>query len=75
MKKPITLYLLQRADFLYRLPPEKQLSPLFAHAEDRRDGEIATFDAIVSGIEHSLGMIISSAKLVDCEIIIVTKVA
>ena len=54
-KKPLTLYLLQRADSLYRLPPEKQLSPLFADAEDKHEETIETFDAIVPRIEHSLG--------------------
>ncbi|KAH8120206.1 ER-golgi trafficking TRAPP I complex 85 kDa subunit-domain-containing protein [Phellopilus nigrolimitatus] len=53
--KPLTLYFLRRAHRYFSLPPEKNMSPLFADAEDRPSGQVGSFDAIVPSIEHSLG--------------------
>ncbi|KAI0051657.1 hypothetical protein FA95DRAFT_1484733 [Auriscalpium vulgare] len=53
--KPLTMYFLRRAHDLYKVSPEKSLSPSFWDSEGMDVGSQAGFDAIVPGIEHALG--------------------
>ncbi|KAJ6519689.1 ER-golgi trafficking TRAPP I complex 85 kDa subunit-domain-containing protein [Mycena sanguinolenta] len=56
--KPLTMYFLRKAHGLYKIRPQKELSPSFWDAEDRSPSDENGFDAILSGIEHPLGRLL-----------------
>ncbi|KAH7928488.1 hypothetical protein BV22DRAFT_1082749 [Leucogyrophana mollusca] len=56
--KPLTMYFLRRAHELFKLRPEKSLSPSFWDSEGKAAIEYQGFDAVMSGIEHPLGRLL-----------------
>ncbi|KAJ7932534.1 ER-golgi trafficking TRAPP I complex 85 kDa subunit-domain-containing protein [Mycena leptocephala] len=56
--KPLTMYFLRKAHGLYKIRPQKELSPSFWDSEGHSPSEENGFDAILSGIEHPLGRLL-----------------
>ncbi|KAJ7654956.1 ER-golgi trafficking TRAPP I complex 85 kDa subunit-domain-containing protein [Mycena polygramma] len=56
--KPLTMYFLRKAHGLYKIRPQKELSPSFWDSEGRSPSDEDGFDAIISGIEHPLGRLL-----------------
>ncbi|KAH9982364.1 ER-golgi trafficking TRAPP I complex 85 kDa subunit-domain-containing protein [Lactifluus volemus] len=53
--KPLTVYFLRKAHELYKVSPEKELSPSFWDAEGVEMQALPRFDGILPGLEHALG--------------------
>ncbi|KAJ7492750.1 ER-golgi trafficking TRAPP I complex 85 kDa subunit-domain-containing protein [Mycena latifolia] len=56
--KPLTMYFLRKAHGLYKMHPQKELSPSFWDSEGHSPSNEDGFDAILSGIEHPLGRLL-----------------
>ncbi|KAJ6604519.1 ER-golgi trafficking TRAPP I complex 85 kDa subunit-domain-containing protein [Mycena vulgaris] len=56
--KPLTMYFLRKAHGLYKIGPQKELSPSFWDAEGHSPSDDDGFDSILSGIEHPLGRLL-----------------
>ncbi|KAJ7092588.1 ER-golgi trafficking TRAPP I complex 85 kDa subunit-domain-containing protein [Mycena epipterygia] len=56
--KPLTMYFLRKAHALYKIHPQKALSPSFWDSEGHSPSNDDGFDAILSGIEHPLGRLL-----------------
>jgi trafficking protein particle complex subunit 8 len=57
-QKPLTVYFLRKAHELYKVSPEKELSPSFWDAEGVEMQALPRFDGILPGLEHALGTLI-----------------
>ncbi|KAJ7038336.1 ER-golgi trafficking TRAPP I complex 85 kDa subunit-domain-containing protein [Mycena alexandri] len=56
--KPLTMYFLRKAHALYKIRPQKELSPSFWDSEGHSPADESGFDGILSGIEHPLGRLL-----------------
>ncbi|KAJ6621602.1 ER-golgi trafficking TRAPP I complex 85 kDa subunit-domain-containing protein [Mycena sp. CBHHK59/15] len=63
--KPLTMYFLRKAHELYKTKPLKELSPSFWDSEGHSPADENGFDAILSGIEHPLGILSDLLALIS----------
>ncbi|EGO05173.1 hypothetical protein SERLA73DRAFT_68802 [Serpula lacrymans var. lacrymans S7.3] len=56
--KPLTMYFLRKAHELFKMRPDKALSPSFWESEGKDSTDYHGFDAVMSGIEHPLGRLL-----------------